>query len=91
MDICHMRTYLFDAFLVLNEELNAGYVNVEPWPLRRALHRSVNTAIVLTAHKNKVCYIVYFHQVEKNNVLHKINKSFNSPDEHLSKAFSIYE
>lgn len=44
------HTYLFDAFLILNEQLNTGYVNMEPGALRRALHRSVYTAIVLAAH-----------------------------------------
>lgn len=44
------HAYLFDAFLVLDEELNARDVDVEPWSLRRALHWSVYTAIVLAAH-----------------------------------------
>lgn len=44
------HAYLFDALLVLNEQLNTGDVDVEPRPLRRALHWSVYTAIVLAAH-----------------------------------------
>lgn len=44
------HAYLFDAFLVLNEQLNTWDVNVEPGPLRRALDWSVYTAIVLAAH-----------------------------------------
>ena len=44
------HAYLFDAFLVLDEELNTRDVDVEPWSLRRALHWSVYTAIVLAAH-----------------------------------------
>jgi len=44
------HAYLFDAFLVLNEQLNAWDVDVEPRPLRRALHWSVYTAIVLAAY-----------------------------------------
>ncbi len=44
------HAYLFDALLVLNEQLNTRDVNVEPRPLWRPLHRSVYTAIVLAAH-----------------------------------------
>lgn len=44
------RAYLFDALLVLNEQLHTWDVNVEPWSLRRALHWSVYTAIVLAAY-----------------------------------------
>lgn len=43
------RTDLFDALLVLNEQLNPGNVDVEPWPLRGPFYWSVNTAIVLAA------------------------------------------
>lgn len=42
-------TYLLDALFVLNEQLNTGNVNVEPWPLRGPFYWSVNAAIVLAA------------------------------------------
>lgn len=41
---------LLDALLVLNEQLHTWNVDVEPRPLRGALHRSVDAAIVLAAH-----------------------------------------
>lgn len=44
------HAYLLDALLVLYEQLNTWNVDVEPRPLRGALHWSVNAAIVLTAH-----------------------------------------
>lgn len=44
------HAYLFDAFLVLNEQLNTWDVNVQPGSLRRPFHWSVYTAIVLAAH-----------------------------------------
>lgn len=45
-------TDLLDAFLVLNEQLNTWDVDVEPRPLRGALHWSVYAAIVLAAHSH---------------------------------------
>lgn len=44
------HAYLLDALLVLNEQLNTWNVDVEPGPLRGALHWSVDAAIVLAAH-----------------------------------------
>lgn len=46
------HAYLLDALLVLNEQLNTWNVDVEPRPLRGALHWSVDAAIVLAAHKH---------------------------------------
>ena len=43
-------TYLLDALLVLDEQLDAGDVYVQPWPLGRALHRGVDAAVVLATH-----------------------------------------
>lgn len=47
------HAYLLDAFLVLNEQLNSWNVDVEPRPLRGALHWSVDAAIVLAAHTHR--------------------------------------
>lgn len=44
------HAYLLDALLVLYEQLNTWNVDVEPRPLRGALHWSVDAAIVLAAH-----------------------------------------
>lgn len=53
------HAYLFDAFLVFNEELDTWDVNMEPWSLRRTLHWSVYASIVLATQrqKNKNIYI----------------------------------
>lgn len=47
------HAYLFDAFLVFNEELDTWDVNMEPWSLRRTLHWSVYASIVLATHRDK--------------------------------------
>lgn len=47
------RTDLFDALLVLDEQLNSGNVDVEPWPLRGPFDWGVNAAIVLAAGAEK--------------------------------------
>ena len=44
------HTYLLDALLVLDEQLDAGDVYMEPGSLGRALHRRVDAAVVLTTH-----------------------------------------
>lgn len=47
------HAYLLDALLVFNEQLNTWNVDVQPWSLRRALHWSVDAAIVLAAHTHR--------------------------------------
>jgi len=44
------QTYLFDALLVLDEQLDTRDVYVEPGALGRALHGSINASVVLTTH-----------------------------------------
>lgn len=40
-------TQLLDALLVLDEQLDPGDVNVQPWALGRPLHRGVKASVVL--------------------------------------------
>lgn len=46
-------TQLLDALLVLDEQLNPGDVNVEPWTLGRPFHRGVKASIVLATEEGK--------------------------------------
>ena len=46
-------TYLFDPLLVLDEQLDTGYVDVEPGTLGRTFHWGVHAAVVLTAQHTK--------------------------------------
>lgn len=46
-------TYLLDSLLVLDEQLDTGYVDVEPGALGRTLHWGVHAAVVLTAQHTK--------------------------------------
>lgn len=46
-------TYLLDALLVLDEQLDTRDVDVEPRALGRTLHWGVHAAVVLTAQHTK--------------------------------------
>lgn len=47
------HAYLFDALLILDEKLDTWDVNMKPRPLRRTLHWSVYTTIVLATHTQR--------------------------------------
>lgn len=46
VSLCPPLTDLLDAFFVLDQQLHSGDVDVQPWALRRPLHRGVKAAVV---------------------------------------------
>lgn len=44
-------TQLLDALFVLNEQLDPGNVNVQPWALGWPLHRGVKASVVLAVER----------------------------------------
>lgn len=89
------HAYLFDALLVLNQQLHTWDVNVEPWSLRRALNWSVYTAIVLAACAHmEMTHTVRLGSLPRYNKtmrLTYVNYYWLLPDKHLSEALSIYK
>lgn len=86
------HAYLLDALLVLDEQLNTRNVDVEPRPLRGALHWSVDAAIVLAAHthtESQTIRPVPLRSVSQTTRLHRSQRNWSLPDKHLSQALGV--